>query len=214
MRSRFEEGLRMISKIEVNLLPAEYRVHVVKIKFHREIVIPSLLAGAVLLVLGVWTAYLNSQIADYNKKIAAVELEISKNQHILDEINSLKEQQKTVQTKIRSLERIDVNREKWVRLMETFAQQLPQGSWLDSLSERRDVSGKYDTVSVVGKTYSFSEVAQYMMRLKRSEFIADVELKNIEQTSAVSRIYKFILKCLLNPDAKLESGKTKESSIN
>jgi len=203
----------MISRIEVNLLPAEYRVHVVKIKFHKPIVIPAVIAAAVLLILSVWTAFLNSQMADYNKKIKTVEEEITKNQHILDEINSLKAQQLVVQTKIRSLERIDVNREKWVRLLETFAQQLPQGSWLDSLSEKADVAGKYDTVSVVGKTYSFSEVAQYMMRLKRSEFIADVELKNIEQISVSSRIYKFIIRCLLNPDAKLEES-DKEMPLN
>ena len=193
----------MINKIEVNLLPAEYRVHVVKIKFHKEIVIPAVIASIVLLVIFGWTALLNTQIADYNHKIKKVEADIAKNQHILDEINSLKKQKEGVQTKIRSLERIDVNREKWIRLMEVFAHQLPQGSWIDSLCESKGSNGKSDTVFVGGKTYSFSEVAQYMMRLKRSEFVSEVDLQNIEQLANDSKIYRFSISCYLNPDAKL-----------
>lgn len=193
----------MVEKIEVNLLPAEYRVHTVKIKFHKEVVIPSIIAAVVILILAVYTAVLNTQISSYNKKIAQVEADIKKNQHILDEINSLKKQKATVITKIRALERIDVNREKWIRLMEVFSQQLPQGSWIDELKEKKDVATKVDTISLSGRTYSFSEVAQYMMRLKRSEFINEVDLENIEQLSSKSRIYKFIIKCYLNPDAKL-----------
>ena len=188
----------MVEKINVNLLPAEYRVHHVKIKFHKEIVWPAIVSSVVLLVLFLWIGSLNAKIGSYTKKIAQVEADIKKNQHILDEINSLKEQKKIVLTKIKALERIDVNREKWLRLMETFSQKLPQGSWINSLEE------KGDTVFVKGKTYSFSEVAQYMLRLKESVFINDVDLKNIEQINAASRIYKFTVRCHLNADAKLE----------
>lgn len=202
----------MVEKIEVNLLPAEYRVHSVKIKFHKEVVIPSIVSAVVFLALFVVTMWLNTQIGSYNRKIAQVEADILKNQHILDEINSLKQQKATVIKKIRALERIDVNREKWIRLMEVFSQQLPQGSWIEEMKENKDVATKIDTIAVSGRTYSFSEVAQYMMRLKRSEFINEVDLQNIEQLSNTSRIYKFVVKCYLNPDAKL--GKLEKKVSN
>ena len=198
----------MVEKINVNLLPAEYRVHSVKIKFHKEIVWPAIISAVVIFVLILWIGTLNANIAKYTKKIAVVDADIKKNQHILDEINSLKKQKKIVLTKIKALERIDVNREKWLRLMETFSQKLPQGSWIEKLEENAD------TVFVEGKTYSFSEVAQYMLRLKESVFINNVDLKNIEQINISSRIYKFTIRCYINPDAKLTDHSTKVAKGN
>jgi Tfp pilus assembly protein PilN len=158
--------------------------------------------------LGVWTWSLNSDIAGYSQKIADLREKIAKNQNILDEINSLKEQKKNLQEKIRALERIDVNREKWIRLQELFCQKLPEATWVERLDEKSDTIVGGDALTVLeieGKTYSFSEVALYMSRLMEAESIKGVELVNIEQIDNKDKIFRFIIICKVNPDIRLRA---------
>jgi len=191
----------MIERIEVNLLPAEYRIHSVNIKFHKVIVIPSVIVIAIVIFLLAWSGALTAKISSYNRKIADVEAKIAKNQHVLDEINKLIERERVVQTKIKSLERIDVNREKWFRLMEVFCQKIPQGSWLVSMKDQ--TKGAVESVVIVGSTYSFSEVAQYMIRLSQSEYISSVDLSKIDQQVGTIKTFSFEINCVLNQDVKL-----------
>jgi Tfp pilus assembly protein PilN len=195
----------MIEHIEINLLPAEYRVHLTRFYLQREILYP--LLGLILVVLFLigWTISLDTTISTAQRKIDNTVLEINKNKHILTEITQLEEQKMIVQEKIRALERIDVNREKWIRLLEVLCEKLPEVTWLDKIAER---NGAPQILEVEGKTYSFSEVAQFMSLLTESEFVSSVDLVNIEQVSVVDKIFKFILVCTLNPDARLNSRGT------
>ncbi len=191
----------MIEKIEINLLPAEYRIHTTRFYTQREILYPLLFLIAVVIAMAVGTFYLDAQIIGLQNKITRTTQEIAKKKHILIEIKKLEEQKKLVQMKIRALERIDVNREKWIRLQEVFCQKLPEVTWVEKIEERSDTSR---VLGVEGKTYSFSEVAMYMSRLTESEFITSVDLINIEQISSADKIFRFSIQCKVNPDARLE----------
>lgn len=192
----------MIERIEINLLPAEYRVHTSRFYLQREILYPLIALTIVVTVMGVWTFMLDTSISSFAKKIANTEQEIARNKHILTEINKQEEQKKLVQQKIRALERIDVNREKWIRLQEVFCEKLPAVTWVDKIEEQKDAE---NTLAVDGKTYSFSEVAFYMTALTESEFINSVDLLNIEQIGGAEKIFRFIILCKINPDARLKS---------
>jgi Tfp pilus assembly protein PilN len=192
----------MIERIEINLLPAEYRIHTSRFYLQREILYPLIALTIVVIVMGVWTFMLDTSISSFAKKITNTEQEIARNKPILTEINKQEEQKKLVQQKIRALERIDVNREKWIRLQEVFCEKLPEVTWVDKIEERKDAE---NTLAVDGKTYSFSEVALYMTALTESEFVNSVDLLNIEQIGGGEKIFRFIILCKINPDARLQS---------
>lgn len=198
----------MIERIEINLLPAEYRIH------HRRFEVSSTIIG-ILLIMGV-LAFLLAGISFnlvnsnriLNNQIKAVQSSIEINRPIQQEINKLKEDQKIINEKIRGLELINVNREKWVRLMEEFSNRLPEYTWLVSVKEE---VGEKSVIYIEGRTLSFPEVANFMSNLKECRYISDIELSQIEQTDPKERIFKFSLSLKVNDNAYLNNTNSSSS---
>lgn len=190
----------MVERIEVNLLPAEYRVRARRLYLRREIVYPLLLLAIVMTVLGLWMLTLNSEIGQYETQIAQIDENIRRNQHILKEIRELEEEKKLVTDKIMGLERIDVNREKWVRLQEELCKHLPDLTWLVQVIEKPPDP----VLEIRGSTFSFPEVATYMSRLAGSEYIDRVDLTSIiQQSGSPGNVYVFTITCRINPNARM-----------
>jgi len=181
----------MIERIEINLLPAAYRVHKQTITLRRSTVYPVLglvLAGVVLLFVNM---NMDGQISQLKSDIRTTEASIAKNKSIKDEITKLKENNATVRGKILALQRINVDRAKWVRLMEILCQRLPDFTWLLSCEERDS------TLLLEGRTYSFPEVANLMTRLAESSNIKAVDLSGIEEKDD-SKTFAFAVSCKFN----------------
>jgi len=190
----------MIDRIEINLLPAEYRVHRRSVDVPRSLVYPIL--GIIIFVCaaGLYTLYMRDQEAKLRDDVAALEAEIKANAHIQAEMNKLREEKKITEEKVKALQRISVNREKWVRLLEVLSGKLPPYTWLVSVKE--EGAGN---LSVEARTYSFPEVAYYMTRLEENEYIARVDLAGIEQVAGPEgrKAYRFSINCAVNKDAGL-----------
>ena len=194
----------MIDRVEINLLPAEYRVHKRGIRISRAIVYP--LLGLVVLgfFLLSWTIGLDSQIHQIRGDILNVDDMIRKNSFIKDQINRLRADRAVIQEKIVALERINVNRGKWVRLMEILCQRIPDFTWIVSVDEKGQ---NPPVLGIEGRTLSFPEVANFMSRLSESEFIRSVDLSSIEETNEGMKLFRFNISCTINPDVRLESEK-------
>ena len=194
----------MIDRVEINLLPAEYRVHKRGIRLSRAVVYPVL--GLVVLgfFLLSWTIGLDSQIHQIRSDILNVDDMIRKNTYIKDQINRLRADRAVIQEKIVALERINVNREKWVRLMEILCQRIPDFTWIMSVDEK---NVNPPVLVIEGRTLSFPEVANFMSRLSESEFIRGVDLSSIEETNEGMKLFRFNISCTINPDVRLESEK-------
>ena len=190
----------MIERIEINLLPAEYRVHRKSFRIKREVAYP--LFVLVLLGIGLffYSFTLQSTIRQYENEVIALEQQIQQNRPIQTEIDRLRRDKAVIQEKIRALERINVNREKWVRLMEELSGRLPEYTWLISIKEENSTP---PVLHIEGRTYSFPDVAHYMSSLKESEYVTSVDLSNIEQINSRDKIFRFGISCGINPDAKL-----------
>jgi Tfp pilus assembly protein PilN len=190
----------MIERIEINLLPAEYRFHKKRFRIHREMIYP--LLGVILtgVVLVFWTLFQENSISYNNGQISFLTQQIEQNRPIQNEINMLRSDKMAIQEKIRALERISVSREKWVKLMEELCGRLPQYTWLLSVKEENTIP---PVLSIEGRTYSFPEVANYMSNLKESKYISSVGLTDIEQVSSKEKMYKFSITCALNQDVNM-----------
>jgi Tfp pilus assembly protein PilN len=195
----------MIERIEINLLPAEYRFHKKTIKLQREIVYPVLVVFVVIFILGLYTIHIDGQITQLKDDIVRTEDSFKQNKPIKDEITRLKDNKKIIEGKIVALERITVDRGKWVRLMEVFCQRLPDFTWLVSCEE------KDSAILIEGKTFSFPEVANFMTRLSESGYIKTVDLSGIEQKD-VSKTFSFILFCKLNAGVELDKASVSETA--
>lgn len=190
----------MIERIEINLLPAEYRYHKKNINIQREIAYPVL--ALVIIVAGIilWSLNLQIRISQCHNEISTLDIQIRQNRPIQNQINKLRDDKSVIQEKIKALERISVNREKWVRLMEELSGRLPEYTWLVSIKEE---SSTPPVLHIEGRTFSFPDVANYMSILKESEFVSDVDLSSIEQIDSKTMVYRFSISCVLNPDANI-----------
>jgi Tfp pilus assembly protein PilN len=194
----------MIERVEINLLPAEYRVHKKGIRISRDVFYPIfilLLLGAFLISL---TFGLNTEIQQRKNEIVAVDAMIKANSYIKEQIAKLKADRAVIQEKILALERINVNREKWVRLLEIMCQRLPDFTWIVSINERTQIP---PVLVVEGRTLSFPEVANFMSQLMGSNYIRSVDLSSIEEVGGVLKMFRFGISCTINPDAQLEAEK-------
>ncbi len=199
----------MYDFIEVNLLPAEYRVHRRNVRLEGWYVWPTLIVLAVLGGLGLFHTFKTAEIEQLRNRKKLLESQIQANASVEKEINKLEQEKKTIVGKIMALERISVNRAKWVRLMEIFCRHLPQYSWLVSMTESE---GAPPQLTLQGKTRSFPEVATYMADLRKSIYVTDVELTRIEQMSDVEKVFGFEIVCTIDPNAGLTTVDESESS--
>ena len=191
----------MFDSIEVNLLPAEYRVHKRRITLQREIFYPALGAALVALVITAATFIYEAQINTLTNEVAALDASIEKNKHVKRELDRLRADRNRIDEKITGLRRINVNRRKWVRILEDLCRYLPDYTWLVHVGEK---GGEKSLLSIEGRTLSFPDVATYMARLKRSDFVDHVDLRDIEQTDEARKVFRFRISCLINPNAGLE----------
>lgn len=187
----------MIERIEINLLPAEYRMRKQGIALQRESIYSFLGLGVLAFALWTWTMSIDAQIGHDKAEIKNLNAEIQANRNVLEEINRLKSEKSVIEQKIRALELINVNREKWIRFMELFCERLPGATWLTSIQE------KENELVVQGKTYSFQEVANFYSNLSACGYITSIDLSEINQTQEPDNPYKFSLTCKINPDAML-----------
>lgn len=201
----------MIERIEINLLPAEYRFHHRKLRLPREVIYPCLVVALLFVALIFWTLFQQNSISYYNSQITLLENQINQDRPIQNEINTLKEDRKTIQEKIKALERINVNREKWVKLMEELSGRLPPYTWLIAVKEENSTP---PLLSIEARTFAFPDVANYMSNLKESTYISTVDLTNIEQIDSKQNIYKFFITCTINPDVNLSDGQSESFASN
>ena len=200
----------MIERVEINLLPAEYRVHKRGIRVSRDVFYPVfilLLLAAFLISL---TFGLNTEIQQRKNEIVAVDAMIKANSYIKEQIAKLKAERAVIQEKILALERINVNREKWVRLMEIMCQRIPDFTWIMSITEKTQTP---PVLGLEGRTLSFPEVANFMTQLLGSNYIRSVDLSSIEEIGGALKMFRFGISCTINPDAQLEAVKKDTVSV-
>jgi Tfp pilus assembly protein PilN len=202
----------MIERIEINLLPVEYRVRKRNFNLPRSIVYPVVAMVVLGAVGGFYTIYLNERQGRLTEEVATIEKEIAANKHVQSEINELRQKKQITDQKIRALERISVDREKWVRLLEVFSGSLPTYAWLVSVKEGGEQQA--NKVTVEARTYSFPEVAHYMSKLEEAEYIKSVNLAGIDQIQGQDRkVYKFNLICEINTEVGLRPALDGEEHV-
>ncbi len=170
----------MALMIEVNLLPAEYRVVRNQYKWMSDRrVIYSTLAAVVFIVIG-WLIFFTMQasLASTQSHIDALNAEIHTYDTVKAQIKALEDLKSKQDKKIQALKSISVSKMRWVRILEDLNASVPPHTWIISIKEEGN-----NVLAIEGRTYVFQEVAQFMLQLDRRPYFDAPKLDKIEQTS-------------------------------
>jgi Tfp pilus assembly protein PilN len=190
----------MVERIEINLLPAAYRIHRRTIRLRRSVIYPLLVVVVMGFAAALIMSNLEIQISQLKTDIRRTDDAINKNKAIKNDIAKVRESKLLVEGKIAALEKIDIDRSRWVRLMEIICQKMPELTWLVSCEERDSV------LKIEGKTYSLQQVAGLMSGLSETGYVSNVDLSGIEEKDE-SKIFFFTVTCRLNNDDNHQGGK-------
>lgn len=188
--------------LEINLLPPEFRKAKADLSWvvDRRVVWPTILL--LVAVLGSFFAYLHIRdtISSLTDQLVAVKAEIERERPLLEKIKDLDDKLRVIGQKNKALKSIQVSKKRWVILFENISSVLPPNMWITNLSDEGS-----NNMTMNGKTYDFSEVAEYMVSLERQVSFSAVSLVTItNEKIGEETAFSFTLKCSINPDLGME----------
>ena len=192
-----------MSRIEINLLPVDYRRKRVRVDriLCRRVVWPTI-ALLVVIVLGVaYTMNLTMERDETLTDLETIEKTIASKQKLLDEIKKLEADKAVIQRKNDALRSIQVSRQRWIVIFENLSYVLPENTWITGIDEK---NGRLEMTAV---TFQFSDVAQYMTELQKQVAITNVRLKKVRTVKvAKAQGFEFSLSIGLAKDINLSAG--------
>ena len=103
-------------------------------------------------------------------------------------VRKLKAEQQRLERHLQIISQLDKNRFFHVRLIDEFAETIPEGLWVSTLSEPEP-----GRISVDGRAYSSLVIADFVARLERSEFFSNAELVLAEEKYVSdTRVVEFV----------------------
>ena len=198
MASKKKEPTRNALAISINLLPPEFRKKQKDFTWvtDRRIIWPTVaLIVAIVAVLMIQT-YTSETVSTLSSELNRVQEEVERERPLLSKISDLEQKQGVVNTKINALKSIQVSKKRWVTLFENISSVLPPNMWVESISQM----GEFN-LEMRGKTYDFSEVAEYMVKLEKQVSVESVTLVTISTTKVDGEeAYNFTIKVVLKRD--------------
>ena len=192
-----------MSRIEINLLPVDYRRKRVRVDriLCRRVVWPTI-ALLVVIVLGVaYTMNLTMERDETLTDLETIEKTIASKQKLLDEIKKLEADKAVIERKNAALRSIQVSRQRWIVIFENLSYVLPENTWITGIDEK---NGRLEMTAV---TFQFADVAQYMTELQKQVAITNVRLKKVRTVKvAKAQGFEFSLSIGLAKDINLNAG--------
>jgi len=196
--------------IEINLLPKELQWKRFSFALDKKLVVLLVIGAVVILGLAGYSFVLQAgkisglekNIANYKAESDQYAAEIAK----IDDINMKKEQ---IMARMTAIELLDRNRDYWVNTLEDMIRRVPEYLWLTSVQEasaaattrnQQGTAAKAPGKSTIeGFSFSLNALATFIVRLKKSEILSNVEITSItlEETEE-TKAYLFMLTCDFN----------------
>jgi Tfp pilus assembly protein PilN len=216
--------------IKINLLPKEYQKKRFSVSLEKNALY--LVGGglAILILLAAYTLFfqvmpsksLDSKIelarqeaANYDKEIALV--------------NKLNAQKDLILTRMRTIERLDRDREVWIKFVSDLGSRITDYLWLTKFgaaSAAQPAPGEAAAPSktvIEGRSFSLNSLATFLVRLKRSPYLSNLDLVQVtleEETAGEANqlyeAYYFVIHCdlvLAGMDAAQTEDKTSADKL-
>ncbi len=196
----------MVEKIEINLIPHEYRVRTRRFTIKKDILIPIVISGVLISTMLVWNTILTGRIRSVETETVRIENEIKAYAPVKREIQKLGDEQRAMEAKISGLKQISIVRDKWVRLLELYCREIPENSWITQLTENNSI------IKIKGETNAFGEVGQFMVRLMNDSLVSSVKLVEVKGKGSLVKPHTFSIDQGLSPSMISVSTTSAEES--
>jgi len=200
--------------IEINLLPKELQKKKFRLTLDKNIVITLLSGVAIILLLGAFSFILQSkQLNDLQKQYDQYKAENERLAQEIVKIDEITKNKEQILARMSAIELLDRNREYWVRLLEDVAQRVPEYVWLTNVKQAPLPVAPPATAapaspapatppapairsSIEGYSFSLNALATFMVRLKKSDIVQDLEISSIKlQEADKIKAYAFKFTC-------------------
>lgn len=185
--------------IRINLLPREEKAQRKgpSVSFKAgELVIPSGLVAAALLVMMGTAMSQNARVSGLERSIEEVDAQSRALAPQIARVNRLAQERAELDLRLGIISKLEKGRTQDVRLMDELARCVPDYLWLTSANQDAG-----NSVSIEGTTLSNLVVSDFMSRLDRSPMFSNIELNVAERGKQGDRdVVKFRVTCQLTPD--------------
>jgi Tfp pilus assembly protein PilN len=210
--------------IEINLLPKEYQKRKFRVTLEKNTLY---VIGSGLLVLILLSAYsvifqvLPSR--DLSKKINEARIEAQNYDSEIALIKELTEKKNLILARMRTIEELDHDRDLWVKVISDLSSRIPNYLWLTNFSKQATAETEQAAAAdgglwhskIEGKSFSINSLATFLIRLKKSPYLENIEITKIELDLALqqAKAYNFAINCDLklggydNVDLAQSAGK-------
>ncbi len=181
--------------IRINLIP-------VRAAKKREFGRQQFVLLALALALGVvgnyeWTEHVGRQVAEGQAQVARLTGEIDQLKKVIGQVNSITQEKKTLEDKLKVLDTLEKRRTGPVKVMDALSMLMPAHVWLTQVSDK---GGKW---VLAGMGLTNDDVAELLRELKRSPYFKDIVLEKVNEAAGLARengshAVQFEISCAVN----------------
>jgi len=176
--------------IRINLLP--FRAARKKENIRRQVSIFILSLAFLLIILVYYNWNLGRDIVDLNAQVKQVESELDKFDKINKEIAEIKKKLSSLKKKMTVMVSLEANRFEPALLLDTMTQAIvPKRMWFTKLDS------KNDSVKISGIALDNKTVADFMVRLEKTDLFSAVNLNTLKQSKVDTlKLKSFQVSCI------------------
>ena len=183
--------------IRVNLLPKEERISAPRLSLPNfNSMVPVAIVGGLVLVIGITAVLERAKVSALNRDVVDLREEVRSIQPQVDRVRRLTAQREDLERRLDIIRSLDQGRFLSVRVLDNISREVPRYCWLTSV-QQMGLGG----VTITGITFSNLIVADFMMRLERSEMFANIDLSQTNKGQIDSReVMEFSITAQLTPN--------------
>ena len=183
--------------IRVNLLPKEERIAAPRLPLPNfNSMVPVAIVGGLVLVIGITAVLERAKVSALNRDVVDLREEVRSIQPQVDRVRRLTAQREDLERRLDIIRSLDQGRFLSVRVLDNISREVPRYCWLTSV-QQMGLGG----VTITGVTFSNLIVADFMMRLERSEMFANIDLAQTNKGQIDSReVMEFSITAQLTPN--------------
>jgi Tfp pilus assembly protein PilN len=182
--------------IQINLLPKEFRKKTGKLSLGKSGYYAIGATAGVIIMIAVITFYQMFQLQKLDENMEIARFRTQQLQDDIAVVDALIEVKQKIMQRMEAVDRLDQHRSVWVRILEDVSRQVPDFLWLaafkesqvtpppvtDSTAEAAPVVPvNTRPVEIEGYAFTLNSLANFMIKLMRSNYFSDVEMASVEE---------------------------------
>lgn len=203
--------------IQVNLLPKEFRRKTGKLSLGKSGFYAIGAVAGVIIMIAVITFYQMFQLSDLDEKMEIARFRTQQLQKDIAVVDALIDVKQKIMRRMEAVDELDQHRTVWVRILEDLSSRVPEFMWLSNFEESKlppppaatdtgaaaaqkpTVRPTTRPVSIEGYAFTLNSLANFMIKLMRSNFFSEVEMGSVdEMTFRNEKIYNYKVNATLH----------------